>query len=380
MKVNFNKIPVSGKEIDYIKEAMASGHLQGDGAFLKKCEASIRETTKSPAALVTTSCTSALDMAAILCDINPGDEVIVPSFTFVSSVNSFVLRGAKPVFCDIRPDTLNIDETKIPELVTEKTKVIVPVHYAGVACEMDTIMKIARQSNVKVVEDAAQGFFAYYKDKHLGTFGETGALSFHSTKNVIAGEGGALLCNDVSLIDRANFIREKGTNRIHFVEGKIDKYTWIDYGSSYIPSELITAFLAAQLEIAKKLTDERVAAWNYYYDRLCPLERAGKISLAKIPPECRHNAHIFFIATDSAQTTKSLAAFLKTKEISAMSHYSPLHTCPMARKLGCSDVSLPVAEKLAQTMLRLPIYSSITPDEQDWVAECVGEFFNFKMR
>lgn len=379
MKVNFNKIPTSGRELDYIKKAMESGHLQGDGAFLKICEEAIGKITGAKASLVTTSCTSALDMSALLCNIEAGDEVIVPTYTFVSSVNSFVLRGAKPVFCDIRPDTLNIDETKIPELITDRTKVIVPVHYAGVGCEMDTIMDIAKKSGIKVVEDAAQGFCAYYRGRHLGTFGDMGALSFHSTKNVIAGEGGALLCNDPSLVDRAYFIREKGTNRIHFVEGKIDKYTWVDYGSSYIPSELITAFLAAQLEIAKKLTDERVAAWNYYRDRLAPLERAGKIATAKIPSECKHNAHIFFILTESVETTKALADFLKKREIATNSHYAPLHNCPMAKELGCSDRPLPVAEKLAKTMLRLPIYSSITPDEQDWVAESVAAFFGEKL-
>lgn len=375
MKVNFNKIPLAGREVEYIKEAIASGHLQGDGEFLKKCEAALRAATKAKAALLTTSCTSALDMAALLCDIKPGDEVIVPTFTFVSSVNAFVLRGAKPVFCDIRPDTLNIDESQIPQLLTKRTKAVVPVHYAGVGCEMDTIMETAKSAGIRVVEDAAQGFCADYKGRHLGTIGDLGALSFHSTKNVIAGECGALLCNDESLIDRACFIREKGTNRIQFVEGKIDKYTWIDYGSSYIPSELITAFLAAQLEAAQKLTDERVAAWNYYRERLLPLERAGKISLAHVPAECKHNAHIFFILTESPETAKSLAAFLKSREISALSHYAPLHTCPMAKKLGCEYKPLPVAEKLSQTMLRLPIYSAITPDEQDWVVDSVEAFF-----
>ncbi len=379
MKVNFNKIPLSGREVEYIKDAIASGHLQGDGHFLKKCEKSMREITGAKAALATTSCTSALDMAALLCDIKPGDEVIIPTFTFVSSVNSFVLRGAKPVFCDIRSDTLNIDETKIPRLITERTKAVVPVHYAGVACEMDEILKLAKKSGIKVVEDAAQGFCAYYRGRHLGTIGEMGALSFHGTKNVIAGECGALLCNDESLTDRANFIREKGTNRIHFVEGKIDKYTWVDYGSSYIPSELVTAFLCAQLEIAHKLTADRIAAWNYYFDRLRPAERTGCLRLACIPTECRHNAHIFFILPEDEKTTKSLSDFLKSREISTAQHYAPLHLCPMAKKLGCKIEPLPVAEKAAKTMLRLPIYSSITPDEQDWVVESIGSFFGIDL-
>jgi len=375
MKVNFNKIPLSGNEIDRIREAVATGHLQGDGIFLKKCEAAIREITSSETALLTTSCTSALDMAAILLDIKAGDEVIIPTFTFVSTVNAFVLRGAKPVFCDIKPETLNIDESKISELITDKTKVIAPVHYAGVSCEMDEILSAAKKRGIKVVEDAAQGFCSYYRGRHLGTIGDLGALSFHSTKNVIAGEGGALLCNDATLRDRANFIREKGTNRIKFVEGKIDKYTWVDLGSSYIPSELIAAFLSAQLEIARKLTSERVDAWNYYYERLIPLERKGFIRLAKVPSYCRHNAHIFFILAENPDAAKALAAHLKTREVSAMSHYAPLHTCPMAKQLGCSDKPLPVAEELYRTMLRLPIYSAITPDEQDWVVDSVESFF-----
>jgi len=378
MKVNFNKIPLTGREISRIEKAIASGHLQGDGEFLKICEKSLREITGAPA-LLTTSCTSALDMAALLLNIKEGDEVIVPTFTFVSSVNAFVLRGAKPVFCDVREDTLNIDETKIKPLITRRTKAIVPVHYAGVSCEMDAILQTARDAGVAVVEDAAQGFCAYYKGRHLGTMGDLGALSFHGTKNVIAGEGGALLCNRSDLFDRANFIREKGTNRIHFVEGKIDKYTWVDYGSSYIPSELIAAFLSAQLEFAKSLTADRVAAWNYYNERLAPLERGGFIKIGKVPAGCKQNAHIFFITTESEETTKALAAFLKSREVSAMSHYAPLHTCPMAEKLGCAKTPLPVAEKLARTMLRLPIYSSITPDEQDWVSDSVAEFFGQKL-
>lgn len=374
MKVNFNKLSTTGHEIDYIKEAIESGYLHGGGKFLKKCESQISHIVNKPA-LLTTSCTSALDMSALLLDIKEQDEVIVPSFTFVSSINAFALRGAKPVFCDIRADTLNIDETKIETLITEKTKAIVPVHYAGVGCEMDTIMAIAKRHNIKVIEDAAQAFCSYYKGEHLGTFGDLGALSFHGTKNVIAGEAGAMLCNNPTLFDRANFIREKGTNRIHFVEGKIDKYTWVDYGSSYIPSELISAFLSAQLEVAKKLTKDRLDAWNYYNQNLAQLEREGKIKLGKVPQECKHNAHIFWATTDSPETTKALLDYLKSKEISAMQHYIPLHNSPMAQKLGCVNTPLPVVEKLAKTMFRLPIYSSITPDEQDAVMEAIFAFF-----
>ncbi|MBR7106050.1 MAG: dTDP-4-amino-4,6-dideoxygalactose transaminase [Opitutales bacterium] len=374
MKVDFNRLSITGHELEFIQQAIDSGHLQGGGKFLAKCESAISDIVGATS-LMTTSCTTALDMVALLLDIKEGDEIIVPSYTFVSSINPFVLRGAKPVFCDSRADTLNIDETKIENLITDKTKAIVAVHYAGVACEMDTIMAIAKRRKIVVVEDTAQGLYAYYKGKHLGTFGEFGAVSFHSTKNVIAGEGGALICNNPNFIDRANFVREKGTNRIHFINGKIDKYTWVDYGSSYIPSELITAFLSAQLMCAKKFTDARIASWNYYYDNLSELEREGKIRLCKVPNGCKHNAHIFWATTDSAETTKSLLQYLKSKQIGATQHYAPLHNCPMAKKLGCADISLPVAETFAKTMFRLPIYSTITPDEQDYVIKAIFDFF-----
>lgn len=374
MKVDFNRLSITGHELEFIQQAIDSGHLQGGGKFLAKCESAISDIVGATS-LMTTSCTTALDMVALLLDIKEGDEIIVPSYTFVSSINPFVLRGAKPVFCDSRADTLNIDETKIENLITDKTKAIVAVHYAGVACEMDTIMAIAKRRKIAVVEDTAQGLYAYYKGKHLGTFGELGAVSFHSTKNVIAGEGGALICNNPNFIDRANFVREKGTNRIHFINGKIDKYTWVDYGSSYIPSELITAFLSAQLMCAKKFTDARIASWNYYYDNLSELEREGKIRLCKVPNGCKHNAHIFWATTDSAETTKSLLQYLKSKQIGATQHYAPLHNCPMVKKLGCADISLPVAETFAKTMFRLPIYSTITPDEQDYVIKAIFDFF-----
>lgn len=375
MKVPFNKISLAGNELENIKVAIAGGAIQGDGAFTKECECKIEQLTKSPTALLTNSGTASLDMAAILCNIVAGDEVIVPSYTFVSTVNAFVLRGAKPVFCDIKPETLNIDETKIEELITPKTKAIVPVHYAGVSCEMDEIMNIARKHNLAVVEDAAQGFFAYYKNRPLGTIGALGALSFHGTKNVICGEGGALLVNDESMRDRAFFVREKGTNRIQFVEGKIDKYTWVDIGSSYIPSEITAAFLSAQLDMAEALTAPRVMAWNYYQQRLDHLKKAGKIGLAKVPNYCKHNAHIFFLTTPDESLTKELSNFLKARQVASVQHYAPLHQCPMAEKLGCDKRSLPVAEKIAKTMLRLPIFASITKDEQDFVCDCVEEFF-----
>ena len=378
MKVPFNRISLEGSEIRNIEEAIAVGHLQGDGKFMKICEEKISAMAGAKAALLTNSCTASLDMAAMLCDISAGDEVIVPSYTFVSSANAFVLRGAKPVFCDISPDTLNIDASKIEELVTPRTRAIVPVHYAGVGCEMDEILAVAKRHSVKVVEDAAQGFMASYKGRALGSIGDFGSISFHGTKNVVCGEGGALLVNDPKFRDRACFIREKGTNRIHFVEGKIDKYTWVDCGDSFIPSEILAAFLAAQLDAAERLTSGRVAAWNYYYSRLSELERSGDLQLAKIPEHCRHNAHIFFILTDSPETEKELEKFMKSREIGVAQHYAPLHLCPMARRLGCASRPLPVSERLSKTMLRLPIFSSISRAEQDFVCDCLGEFFRGK--
>lgn len=375
MRVDFNKLSYTGNEIKYIQKAMDGSPLQGGGQFMNVCEFLLRRITGAKNALLTTSCTSALDMAAIMCNIESGDEVIAPSYTFVSTINSFVLRGARPVFCDVHPETLNIDETKLAGLITERTKVIVPVHYAGVACDMDAICAIAKPRNIAVVEDAAQAFNAYYKGRHLGTIGQIGTLSFHSTKNVIAGECGALLTNDDALARRANYIREKGTNRIDFVDGKIDKYTWIDYGSSYIPSELIAAFLSAQLEQADELTQPRIEAWGRYAQMLSPLEEEGKLHLCKIPPYAKTNAHIFFIYLDEPDRARALHSYLKERGVSTNAHYQPLHTCPMALKFNPHPASLPVVEKIAQTMLRLPMYASITEAEQSYVCDCIKEFF-----
>ncbi len=375
MEVKFNKLTFVGEEQERIAQAMDGGPLQGGGRFLKACESILREKTNARTALLTTSCTSALDMAAIVCNIEAGDEVIVPSYTFVSSVNAFVLRGAKPVFCDVKPETLNIDETKIEELISARTKVIVVVHYAGVACDMDKIMSIARKYNLLVVEDAAQAFNAFYKGVHLGTIGHVGALSFHSTKNVIAGEGGAFLTNDDELGLRANYVREKGTNRVDFINGKIDKYSWVDIGSSYIPSELTTAFLSAQLENADALTLPRVQAWKRYRDLLSPLESDGKIKLCKMPEYAQGNGHIFYIYFDDASQTNVLREFLKSRGIEVMSHYAPLHTSPMGKTFA-PDVCLPVAEKMASAMLRLPMYATISEDEQNFVCENIKSFFD----
>ena len=375
MQIPFNRLALSGAEFENMAKAVESGAIQGDGKFTRLCEEKIRKISKADTALLVNSGTAALDMAAILSGVGPGDEVIVPTYTFVSTVNAFVLRGAKPVFCDVHPGTLNIDEAKIEELITPKTKVIVPVHYAGVSCEMDSILEIAKRHGLLVVEDAAQGFNAYYRGRHLGTIGDLGALSFHGSKNVVCGEGGALLVGNGAFRSRAFYVREKGTNRVDFVEGKIDNYTWVDIGSSYIPSELVSAFLSAQLDSAEDLTRPRVRAWNRYFERLNPLQERGFIFLPEVPSHCVHNAHIFFIRAQSGEAAKALLASLAGRGVSAVQHYAPLHVCPMAERLGCGRRSLPVAENAAKCMLRMPIFASITDDEVDYVCDCVEEFY-----
>lgn len=377
MKVEFNKLSIGNNELSNLRSAMDGSPLQGGGRFLSQCEIRIAQITKANNVLLTTSGTSSLDICAYLCNIKAGDEVIVPAYTFVSSVNAFVSRGAKPVFCDVVPDTLNIDVDMLANLITPRTKVIVVVHYAGVACDMDKIMTLAKAKNILVVEDSAQAFNAYYKGVHLGTIGQLGAISFHSTKNVIAGEGGALLVNSQNLISRANYIREKGTNRVDFVNGKIDKYTWVDYGGNFIPSELTAAFLSAQLERVDTLTKHRVSAWNYYAENLKELESTGKLSLCKIPSYACSNGHIFYVYTNSEQTTMALKNYLQENGIVALPHYTPLHKCPMALKLSGGELPvLPVTEKMASSMLRLPMYADITKAEQDYVCEKIVNFFD----
>ena len=377
MKVEFNKLSIGNNELSNLRSAMDGSPLQGGGRFLSQCEIRIAQITKANNVLLTTSGTSSLDICAFLCDIKAGDEVIVPAYTFVSSINAFVSRGAKPVFCDVVPDTLNIDVDMLATLITPRTKVIVVVHYAGVACDMDKIMTLAQSKNILVVEDSAQAFNAYYKGVHLGTIGQLGAISFHSTKNVIAGEGGALLVNSQNLISRANYIREKGTNRVDFVNGKIDKYTWVDYGGNFIPSELTAAFLSAQLERVDTLTKQRVSAWNYYAENLKELESTGKLSLCKIPSYACSNGHIFYVYTNSEQTTVALKNYLKQNGIVALPHYTPLHKCPMALKLSGGEAPvLPITEKMASSMLRLPMYADITKTEQDYVCEKIVNFFD----
>ena len=377
MKVDFNKLSITDRELENLRSALDGSPLQGGGRFLSLCEIRIAQIAKANNVLLTTSATSALDISAYLSDIEDGDEVIVPSYTFVSSINAFVSRGAKPVFCDVCADTLNMDIGMLSTLITERTKVIIPVHYAGVACDMDSVLAIAKKHNIMVVEDAAQGFNSYYKGRHLGTIGDLGTISFHSTKNVIAGEGGALLVNRQDFIRRANYIREKGTNRIDFVNGIVDKYTWVDCGSNYIPSELTAAFLAAQLERVESLTSSRIEAWKRYKQMLSPLEIEGRLNLCKIPSYATSNAHIFFIYLNSVEQTKALQQYLREFGVSVMGHYAPLHKCPMALKLnGGFAPNLPVAEKMASCMLRLPMYADITEQQQQYVCEKIINFFD----
>ena len=376
MKISFNVPPYIGKEQDYIMEAIKSHKICGDGAFTKKCNAWIEEKTGVSKALLTTACSTALDMAAMLTEVGPGDEVILPSFTFVSTANSFVLRGAKLVFVDIRPDTQNIDEKLIEDAITDKTKVIAPVHYAGVGCEMDTIMDIAKRHNLLVVEDAAQGVMSEYKGKALGAIGDYGCYSFHETKNYSMGEGGALLIKDESKVDRAEIIREKGTDRSRFLRGQVDKYTWVDMGSSYLPSEMNAAYLLAQLENADAINDDRMASWNAYYELLSPLAETGRIELPVIPPECKHNAHMFYIKTADIEERTALAAHLKESDILAVFHYVPLHSAPAGTKFGRFHGEDRYTTNTFERLLRLPMYYGLGTDNVEFICDKIKEFYN----
>ena len=357
--IPFNKPYMTGKELFYIAKAHFNNILAGDGPFTKKCHEWLEEKTGTKKALLTHSCTAALDIAAILADIQPGDEVIMPSYTFVSTANAFVLRGGVPVFIDIRQDTLNIDESKIEQAITSRTKAIVPVHYAGVACEMDAIMDIARQHKLLVIEDAAQGIMSTYKGKPLGSIGHLGALSFHETKNIISGEGGALLVNDESFAERAEIIREKGTNRSQFFRGHVDKYTWVDIGSSYLPGEIIAAFLWAQMEEAESITDRRLDIWGQYHERLESLEAAGKLRRPLIPSHCQHNAHMYYILLDSLETRTRIIDGLKQQGIHTVFHYNPLHTAPAGQKFGRTSGLMTYTEALSDRLLRLPLWLGV---------------------
>ena len=350
---------MTGKELFYIAEAHFNGMLAGDGPYTKKCHTWLEAQTGTKKALLTHSCTAALEMAAMLADIEPGDEVIMPSYTFVSTANAFALRGAIPVFVDIRPDTLNIDETKIEAAITSKTKVIVPVHYAGVGCEMDTIMEIANRHQLLVIEDAAQGVYATYKNKPLGTIGHMGAYSFHETKNVISGEGGALLINDERFVERAEIIREKGTNRSKFFRGQVDKYTWVELGSSYLPGEVIAAFLWAQFEDITNITQRRLDIWDRYHNGLLPLEKEGLIKRPTFPKDCIHNAHMYYIILNSLEARTDLISKMKVHDIHPVFHYVPLHNSPAGLKYGRSNGDLTVTEDLSERLLRLPMWTGL---------------------
>lgn len=378
--IQFNIPPYIGKEDEYIKEAMTKNHkLCGDGPFTKKCSEWMEKKFKSEKVLLTTSCTHATEMAAILADIKEGDEVIAPSFTFVSSVNPFVLRGAKIVFVDINPKTMNIDENFIEAAITEKTKVIVPVHYAGVACEMDKIMEIAKKYNLIVVEDAAQGVMSEYKGKALGTIGEYGCFSFHETKNYSMGEGGALLIRDRENIEKAEIIREKGTNRSRFFRGQVDKYTWVDMGSSYLPSELNAAYLYAQLENAQLIYDDRMNSWNRYRKGLQELEKKGLIELPYIPENCKHNAHMFYIKCKDLEERTKLIDYLKQNGIYAMFHYIPLHSAEAGLKYGRFHGEDKYTTKESERLVRLPLYYGLKEEEVKLVIDKVKEFYGEKI-
>jgi len=374
--IQFNKPAVTGKENQYILEAIQKCKLSGDGFFTKKCHSWFEKNLKCKKALLTTSCTHALEMAAILLDIKDGDEVIMPSYTFVSTANAFVLRGAKIVFVDIRPDTMNIDETKIEEAITDKTKLILPVHYAGVACEMDTIMNIASKYNLYVVEDAAQGMMSYYKGKALGTIGHLGTYSFHETKNYTSGgEGGLLIINDDRFSERAEIIREKGTNRSVFLRGMVDKYSWVDMGSSYLPSELNAAYLYAQLEEARQINKNRLKSWKLYYDSLKNLEESGYIKLPKIPKNCTHNAHMFYIKVKNISERDNLIKFLRDNNIQSVFHYVPLHSSEAGFKFGVFNGIDKWTTKESERLLRLPLYFDISQDDIIKICDAISRFY-----
>lgn len=370
--IPFNKPHMTGKELYYIAEAHFNGKLAGDGPYTKKCHNWLEDFTNSKKTLLTHSCTAALEMAAILLNIQPGDEVIMPSFTFVSTANAFVLRGGVPVFVDIREDTLNIDEKIIEEAITPRTKAIVPVHYAGVACEMNKIIDIAKNHNLKVIEDAAQGVMSFYNGKALGSIGDIGAYSFHETKNVISGEGGALLVNDADLILRSEVIREKGTDRSRFFRGQVDKYTWQDIGSSFLPGELTAAFLWAQLQEAEKITASRIKSWNYYHSILSILEQKGTLRRPIIPFNCRHNAHMYYVLLSPNISRERVLNKLKKSNISAVFHYIPLHESPGGLKFGRSHGSLKITDHESERLIRLPLWVGITEDEQNRVLDVLN--------
>ena len=365
-----------GRELSYIEEAVKNGHLSGSGRFSKKCCKWLEEKTRAKKALLVHSATAALEMSAILAGIEVGDEVILPSFTFVSTASAFILRGAILVFVDIDPVSKNIDPDKIEDAITEKTKAIVPVHYAGVPCEMDQIMNIASKYGLIVIEDAAQGLCSTYRNHQLGSIGHLSCISFHETKNFISGEGGALLVNDESLIDRAEIIQEKGTNRSLFFRGMVDKYTWVDLGSSYVASELTAAFLLAQLEEADKITSKRMKVWEFYFEKLYHLAEKGKFRIAKIPKHIEHNAHMFYLMTESLEERTRLISFLKNNGVMAVFHYIPLHSSPMGLKFAKERYTLPVTDEVSQCLLRIPCFFEISLEEQEYIVKLIHLFYS----
>ena len=373
--IRFNIPPYTGKEDKYIKQAIDSRKICGDGQFTKKCNEKFEKITGAKKVLMTTSGTSALEMAALLADIKPGDEVIMSSYTFVSTANAFVLRGATIVFVDIRPDTMNVDENLIEDAITEKTKAIVPVHYGGIACEMDTICDIAKRHNLVVVEDAAQGVMSFYKGRALGSIGDFGCYSFHETKNYSMGEGGAVLVNHEKNVERAEIIREKGTNRTKFFRGQVDKYTWVDLGSSYLQSELNCAYLYAQIENPDIINNDRLQSWNTYYELLTPLKEKGCIDLPVVPEGCVHNAHMFYIKTKDLEERSKLIAFLKENGIGAVFHYIPLHSSPAGQQFGRFHGEDKYTTKESERLLRLPMYYGLEKKDIEYVVSKIKEFY-----
>ena len=372
--IDFNRPAYVGRELEYIKDAVHRGMLCGDGEYTKRCSAWMEERFHAGHVMLTTSCTHALEMAAYLCEIEPGDEVIMPSYTFVSTADAFVLRQAKIVFVDIRPDTMNMDEKLIEQAITDRTKVIVPVHYAGVACEMDTIMKIARKYGLKVVEDAAQGVDAFYKGKALGTIGDFGCYSFHETKNYTMGEGGALLYNDDRYQEKAEILREKGTDRSKFFRGQVDKYRWMDYGSSYLPSELNAAYLFAQLEEREKIYNKRMEIYEYYHRNLAHLAAEGKIEQPFVPEECIHNAHMYYIKTRDLSVRSRLIAYLKENGICTAFHYVPLHSSPAGEKFGRFSGEDVYTTRESERLVRLPMFYDLSETDMEYIVEKIQQF------